>query len=189
MAKTLTCETCGKQFQHATTGRPKYCPTHRPTKNRARDVKRLAGREGEAGARKVLADAGVAPEENEAAAGLRALRVQRLAVALGAVGGDLSAAAALVGLAEDPELELLEQAARERTSLVEARSTELGGALDRAMLLMALRLQAEAHVLPRAQLPAAVKALAQVKDGLGLGSQTWASVEVVLRGPEAPPGG
>lgn len=89
----LTCSHDGCSARFAWTpgrgGKPKFCPEHRPAKNRARDLRLIAAREGADRAAQVAAETGRAPPTTGES---DRVQLERLAIYLGITEDPMEAA-------------------------------------------------------------------------------------------------
>lgn len=161
MAKTFRCETCGVDTPWLGGAKPRYCPAHRPAKNRSRDLRALEQRSPEAAAL-AKAVAGAQGADQEA---LRAIAPMLLALGL-TVARDAAAAARMMGLgalAQDATaLAAIEAEARtHHRALLERRPAALGELGFAAVGALLARVLAGAAEVPPGQIGTLTKALAQ----------------------------
>jgi hypothetical protein len=180
-AKKRQCKTCGEAIRYTPgRGRPSvYCDTHKPKKNRARDLRARAAK-GDKGAGEQLAKLGSGAVDGSLT------QLQRFAAVL-ALGGDLETSAQLAGIeARGAALQAMEKKARKKYGkLAEGRlegGLELIPVLLNLTLLRALDCAAQ---MPANMVAASLKSYVTAYTELtGGGTALYSDVEVYLAGPD-----
>ena len=181
---TLTCATCGVEFEHGggPGRRPKHCEEHRARRSRAVTLKRKA-RQGDEEAKAKAVELGLSVADQSASDG------ERFALYLGALGDnvELAARAAQVPALPPVELERYASAVRKRhKDHYQGRPEVAALHLQQAQILLALRIRDSVSDIPPNLLGSTLRQVTEaIQTTTGGGSMIYGDFVVRLNPPSA----